>query len=293
MITYNHEPYIAQAIEGVLMQKTDFPFELVIGEDGSSDGTRRICEAYQEKYPDRIRLLLRDTNIGMMPNFVQTLSACTGRYTALCEGDDYWTDPHKLQQQVDFLEAHPELNLCYHPVKVLRDGELVEDWLTRPPKADTDILDFARYGNFVHTPSVVMRTNYLPLPSWLLQSPLGDFPLYMLCLQSGRAHLLPDCMAVYRYGSGVLSNQQLARKYQAAIRTFELLRDNLEGTPAAIFARRIPRIKLSITLRSMLKSPFKAGEILGTYWDRPLTFFKAAGAYIAGKLSFGVIRLRE
>ena len=88
MITYNHEAYIAQAIEGVLMQQTDFPIELVIGEDCSTDRTRAICLEYQQRHPGIIRLALRERNIGMMPNFVQTLQACEGKYIALCEGDD-------------------------------------------------------------------------------------------------------------------------------------------------------------------------------------------------------------
>ena len=92
MITYNHERFIAQAIESVLMQETDFRVELVIGEDCSTDGTRAIVREFGERFPERIRLLLPEHNLGMMPNFVATLSACRGQYVALLEGDDYWTD---------------------------------------------------------------------------------------------------------------------------------------------------------------------------------------------------------
>jgi len=106
-ITYNHEPYIAEAIEGVLMQKCSFPIELVIGEDCSTDNTRKICEEYANK-SELIKLLPTETNLGMMPNFIRTLQSCTGKYIAMCEGDDYWTDPLKLQKQVDFLEANAE-----------------------------------------------------------------------------------------------------------------------------------------------------------------------------------------
>ena len=92
MITYNHERFIAQAIESVLMQQTDFAVELVIGEDCSTDKTRAIVCAYGERYPERIRLLLPERNQGMIPNFVATMNACQGQYIALLEGDDYWTD---------------------------------------------------------------------------------------------------------------------------------------------------------------------------------------------------------
>jgi glycosyltransferase involved in cell wall biosynthesis len=121
IITYNHEPYIVQAIEGALMQKTNFPYEVLIGEDDSSDGTREICKEYAAKYPDKIRLFLNDRKnviyINGQPtgrwNFINLLKKAKGKYIAICEGDDYWTDPYKLQKQVDFLEANPEYGLVH------------------------------------------------------------------------------------------------------------------------------------------------------------------------------------
>ncbi len=113
MITYNHALYITQAIEGVLQQKTSFPFELVIGEDCSTDGTRKIVFEYQKKYPNIIRVITSDTNVGMHKNSYRTGKVCRGKYIAFCEGDDYWHDPHKLQKQVDYLESHPEYGLVH------------------------------------------------------------------------------------------------------------------------------------------------------------------------------------
>lgn len=129
MITYNHEDYIKQSIEGVLLQKCNFSFELVIGEDCSTDNTRQICEEYSAKYP-QINLLSSESNLGMMPNFVRTLGACSSKYIALCEGDDYWTDPKKLQKQVDFLETNPAYVLCSHRYKgiMVKTGEIVSDY---------------------------------------------------------------------------------------------------------------------------------------------------------------------
>jgi glycosyltransferase involved in cell wall biosynthesis len=103
MITYNHESYIAQAIESIVCQVTDETFELVIGEDCSTDKTREICESYQEKYPDIVRLLPSKNNLGAMPNLVRVLEACQGEYVAFCEGDDYWTRESKIQEQADSL----------------------------------------------------------------------------------------------------------------------------------------------------------------------------------------------
>lgn len=118
MITFNHEPYIKQAIEGVLMQKCDFPIELIIGEDYSTDNTRQICEEYALNN-NEIKLLSSNINIGVIPNLIKILQACKGKYLALCEGDDYWTDPYKLQKQVDFLEANPDYGLVHGDVNHL------------------------------------------------------------------------------------------------------------------------------------------------------------------------------
>lgn len=116
MITYNHEPYIAQAIEGVLMQETDFPFELVIGEDCSTDNTREIVFAYQKKHPNIIHVVTSDHNVGTRANADRITKPCRGKYLAFCEGDDYWHHPKKLQMQVDYLESHPECDLVHSDV---------------------------------------------------------------------------------------------------------------------------------------------------------------------------------
>ena len=103
---YNHAPYIRECIEGVLMQKTDFPFEYIIGEDFSTDGTREIVMEYAEKYPHIIRVLTADQNVGGKANGVRCIRSCRGKYIAICEGDDCWTDPGKLKRQVALLEEN-------------------------------------------------------------------------------------------------------------------------------------------------------------------------------------------
>ena len=113
-ITYNHEPYIAKTIEGVLMQQVNFPMEFIIAEDCSTDNTRDICIQYAEIYPQFIKLIISDTNVGAVANERSAMKAAKGRYIAFCEGDDYWTDPLKLQKQVDFLEKNPDYSVCFH-----------------------------------------------------------------------------------------------------------------------------------------------------------------------------------
>lgn len=113
MTAYNHETYIGRAIESVLAQRTPFEVELVIGEDCSSDRTAAVCSDYAARYPGRIRIVTDSHNVGMRANYRRTIEACRGRYVALCDGDDWWSDPCKLQLQVDALESEPDCGMCY------------------------------------------------------------------------------------------------------------------------------------------------------------------------------------
>ncbi len=124
-ITYNHEPYIRKCLDGFLMQKVDFPIEIIIGEDCSTDKTRQICEEYAKRHPHLINLLPSEHNLGCLDNEYRVMKTARGKYIAFCEGDDYWTEPTKLQRQVDFLESHPEYTVCFHNRLVERKGEVL------------------------------------------------------------------------------------------------------------------------------------------------------------------------
>jgi glycosyltransferase involved in cell wall biosynthesis len=117
-VTYNHESYISKTIEGVLAQQVNFLLEFIIAEDCSTDGTLTVCRHYAELHPGLIRLITSDTNVGAVANERRAMLAAKGKYVALCEGDDYWSDPLKLQKQVDFLEAHPDYSVCFHRYKI-------------------------------------------------------------------------------------------------------------------------------------------------------------------------------
>lgn len=112
-ITYNHEPYIRKCIEGILMQQVNFSIEFIIAEDCSTDGTLAICKEYATKYPDIIKLITSETNVGALYNEVRAIASAKGKYIAFCEGDDYWTEPLKLQKQVDFLENNLDYSVCF------------------------------------------------------------------------------------------------------------------------------------------------------------------------------------
>src|SRR5947209_5288872 len=123
-ITYNHEPYIRETLDGFIAQKTDVPVEFIIADDASTDGTHTIIKEYADRYPTLFRPMLRNENIGIHANLTDALSAARGKYLALCEGDDFWTHPLKLSRQITFLDQHPETTVCFHPVRVIwHDGQ--------------------------------------------------------------------------------------------------------------------------------------------------------------------------
>lgn len=164
--TYQHADFIRDCIDGVLMQETDFPVEIIIGEDESDDGTREICKEYAERYPDTIRLFLhrRENNISIhgQPTgrfqFVYSNFMARGKYIAICEGDDYWTDPKKLQKQVDFLEENKEYSYCYHPFQklIMRDGKKNE--LTASTQEKWSATSTLLYKNLFDTyPNLIFR----------------------------------------------------------------------------------------------------------------------------------------
>ena len=209
IITYNQIDYISKCIDSVLMQKTNFSIEIIIGDDNSTDGTRELLLKYANEYPDLIKLNLRElrgTGLPGKQNFLTTLEMCSGEYIAMLEGDDYWTDPFKLQKQVDFLEANPDYVLCFHQVTILKpDGTVVEDFITKVPENYETIETLARFGNYIHTPSVVYRNIIPTLPFEFEVTPIGDYFIYMMLAEHGKVKYMKEKMATYRFGVGVFS----------------------------------------------------------------------------------------
>lgn len=225
MITYGHENFIKQAIDGVLQQHTNFPVELIIANDCSPDGSDAIIKNAIVVAPENITIKYtrHDKNLGMMPNFMWALAKAQGKYIALCEGDDYWTDPLKLQKQVDFLEANGDYAMCFHPVIILKpDGDLVEDFITKVPENFEERITLASNPNYIHTPSVVFR-NIIKEEFQRIEfqnSPIGDYILYLMITKYGKIGYLKDTMAVYRYGVGVYSSTSDVKKQKAEILLF-------------------------------------------------------------------------
>ena len=201
--TYNHEKYIRQCIEGILMQKTDFPFEYIIGEDCSTDGTMAIVREYAQKYPDIIRVVTDDVNVGMRANGLRCIERCRGKYMAICEGDDWWTDPHKLQKQVDFLESHPDYLMCTTSYSSFRmkDGQVKEG--VKDGQGRDITLRSLMKKNRIGTLTVLYRKDVLTrfeeevrpvMPNFRM----GDITLWLYMAHEGKIHELPCTTAMYR-----------------------------------------------------------------------------------------------
>ena len=204
---YNHAEYIDEALEGMLAQVTRFPFEIIVNDDASSDGTADIIRDFQRRYPRLIRGNLHRENQlsqGISP-LTHTLPLCRGRYTAICEGDDAWTDPHKLQRQIDMLEQHPECDMAFHAAEMrYRDGRLgvTGHYGSRPRIVSAEEVIEKRHGG-IPTASTVVRT---PLLHELKRFMAGqedklvsDVYLEALAASRGGACYLPDPMSIYRY----------------------------------------------------------------------------------------------
>ncbi len=218
-LAYNHEPYIRQCLDGIVMQKTNFAYELLIHDDASTDNTANIIREYEAKYPEIIKPIYQTENQyskggGTIGRFLYPRA--TGKYIAFCDGDDYWTDPYKLQKQVDFLEKNEEYSICFHNVKIWKEIEqkMVDDYITKEVPETTTIVDLAN-GNYIHTPSVMFRYNKKVFDDYfLLQNlPVGDYVLHMLNAKYGKIKKLSDTMAVYRvHAGGIWSEKALEDK---------------------------------------------------------------------------------
>jgi glycosyltransferase involved in cell wall biosynthesis len=209
--TYQHAPYIKDALDGILMQKTDFSFEILIGEDGSTDGNREICIDYAKRYPDKIRLFLntRDKVIYVKGrptgrwNLMNNLKNARGKYIALLPGDDYWTDPLKLQKQFDVLEQNDHVVACHHWYTTLYEDGIPAQGASRQgycAKTITTVQDI--FANRVRIKArTIMFRNVIDenfFPDWFLKVKYGDVPLSFLLGKYGDFYFIDEPMAVYR-----------------------------------------------------------------------------------------------
>lgn len=239
MITYNHEEYIAKAIDSVLMQRTNFDYEIVIGEDCSTDSTRDIVTDYQKRYPDKFRLLLNEKNLGPFRNAKQTYESCQGTYVAVLDGDDYWTSPEKLQKQVDFLDNHPECAICFHDSLILHEDGSVEPTSYRPSQKEFSTVEDLLLDNYIPTASVMFRRGLFGgVPDWVGTLKMGDWPIHILNALHGKIGFIDQTMAVYVvHRGGVWSTKGWQDHALAIIDLFEALGRHLEPKYSRLISR--------------------------------------------------------
>lgn len=214
-IVYNHEPYLRDCLEGFVMQKTNFRFVAVVHDDASTDNSAAIIREYEEKYPDIIKPIYEienqyskhDGSLGRIMN--AAIDATGAKYVALCEGDDYWTDPHKLQKQVDFLDTHPEYVLCCHRYKILNqnDGTWNQDYVASFFTEDTNAEGFAftkkdNLHTWITKTMTLMYRRDVIMPDTKQFKYWRDVHFNYYMLKQRKGFCLPDVAAVYRRHSG-------------------------------------------------------------------------------------------
>ena len=238
-LVYNHEPYLRDCLEGFVMQKTNFPFVAIVHDDASTDNSAAIIREYEEKYPNIIKPIYEKENQwrkGTLTKVMNTAIEATGaKYVAMCEGDDYWTDPLKLQMQVDYMEENPECSLCFHKVNTLiqETGEIKEEFIVRDVPGRSDIIDLAK-GNYIHTPSVLYRRKCLNIEKLNSIMPClpGDYVMWMLLAENGYIYKFNEAMAVYRYGVGIWSGKVSKTNNFSVLKTLTKLSCTIQNPDA-------------------------------------------------------------
>jgi len=220
-VTYNHENFIRQCLDGFVMQQTTFEYEILVHEDASTDSTAKILREYEAKYPHLFRCVYQTVNQFKIQNTLTNIlfPMARGKYIALCEGDDYWTDPLKLQKQVDFLEKNKDIVICGHGARILdtiRNTEFLEVNRERYIYFEDMIKK-----NWFFTSSVVFRNIIKKFPINFHKLPQGDWPLYLLLLEKGAGYFMNENMSVYRcHEKGVWSTLDEIEAHKKIIFTY-------------------------------------------------------------------------
>lgn len=210
-ITYNHARFVEQAIKSVLAQECTFDIEYVIGDDCSTDGTRAIIEKYHQLYPQIIKPLYTDKNMGAKANAQRSLLSCKGKYIASMEGDDYWIDNRKLQKQFDFMEAHPDFAMCFTMANVEEWDGVKYDVSFEPPEKDVlNMADIIKSEKNLMPTATIFFKNILPnpLPDFFKNAMSGDIAIHLIMAANGKIKYLPYTTAVYRNHAGGITKTE-------------------------------------------------------------------------------------
>ncbi len=248
---YNHEKFIAKTLDSVLMQRTNFPYEIVIGEDCSTDNTRNILISYQQRFPDIFRLLLHEKNLGAFKNGKQVLEACTGDYIACLEGDDYWLTPEKMQKQVDFLDLYPHCSTCFHDALIVYEDGSKESTSYRPRQNEFSTVENLLLDNFIPTAAVMFRRGLFgTIPDWISRLKMADWPLHILNAVHGDIGYIDETMSAYVVHRGGMWSLKDWRAHEPdIIELFEALHMHLDRKYSAIITRILRWRNLTLAMK--------------------------------------------
>lgn len=258
-ITYKQKPYIEQAIDSFLMQETNFPFEIIIGEDNGCDGTLVILNEYQKRYPKIIKIVTSDNNVGMNVNFLRVFHAAQGEYIALCEGDDYWTSEYKLATQYDEMLKHPEANFSFHKSACILNGQEINEL-----SHGDSIKHFSCEDMFDHIGMIAATSSYMfskdivdKLPKWFEKAEVGDFFLEVYGMKDSHGLYIPNKMSAYRV-SAINSWSNQINDFEKYITIFNKLIENFNWCRAdfgnELVNRRIAKICVMMATRCLLEN---------------------------------------
>lgn len=282
MITYNQEKFIAEAIEGVLMQDVDFDVELLISDDASTDNTSSIIQKYIENHPrgNWIKYTRHQKNKGMMGNFVWSLENCKGRYIALCEGDDYWIDKYKLSKQFNFLENNPSFSLCTHfsnQININKEINLIGKF----QKTEFTVKDTEVSNIRFPTASLFFR-NYEQVPGFFLKVYGGDYALIYFLSLNGNIKVLDFIGSVYRIHEGGIEQLYKKDKFKLPIRNikeYKVYRELVSRDVAWVWTKRISWNYFYLSIQYFLSLKiFKSAQLL-------FLFFKFYSLFLFEKIN--------
>lgn len=240
VVTYNHARFVRHALDSALVQRLPQPFEILVSEDCSTDGTREIVQGYAERHPRLVRLLLSERNLHSNEVVARGFRAARGRYVALLDGDDYWTSDDKLRAQLAFLEARPDLTISFHNVQVVDEHSQSTGRLWNAPgQPEVSGLHELLRGNFIAMGSVMYRRAAVAeVPAWYDRFPITDWPLHVIYAREGRIGYLDRTLGAYRlHGGGLFSTLSERQKLEANADFYRRLRACSSGALAAEVAR--------------------------------------------------------
>jgi len=284
-ITYNHERYIRDAIEGFLMQKTNFRYEILIHDDASTDDTANIIREYEKKFPDLIKPIYQKENQwskGVSVGVEYNLKRAKGKYIALCEGDDYWTDPYKLQKQVDFLEKNKNFSMCFHGVEK-KDDEgryLKNHWPNNKKTKKINKLNEIVKGNNIPTCSIVFRNNFINYKEFKILSEnlfFGDWVLQVLITKKGPAYFFNENMGVYRVTKkGLTQSTDAIKKLEDILKFYKRLDKYFDDKNIKrIINKKMIQYKIELYIEYVKKNELEKAEELFQNIKKSDIFIKA------------------